>query len=161
MPLASLGLDRLDIFIAIAVFLITVIALRLTKNQVSTQGFQEVASSMNTKGGNVLVLAVMSMFFFVATMWLAFVVIQDIKAGTLREDNAIALMALQFCMNSAFSACLGAMLKTMTGESPSTPSGTSMTKIVTETKSALESELNATATNTLTASGTTQTHTDS
>lgn len=149
--MTTMGLDRLDIFIAVGVFCLTLIVMRLTKNRLSTQAFQEVASAMNTKGGNVLVLAIMSLFFFVATMWLAFVVLQDIKAGTLREDNAIALMALQFCMNSAFSACLGAMLKTMTGESP-TPPPVGTVKSTTETTKTLTTQP-PNATNTLTASG--------
>lgn len=148
---AALGLDRMDIFVAVGAMFAMYVLLRLTKSSVSPQGFQEVASVLNTKGGNVLVLAGMSMFFFAATIWLAFIIIQDIKAGTLREDNAIALMALQFCMNSAFSACLGAMLKTMTGESPTPPPSGTEEQTTKTTKTVTHQPPNAT--NTLTATG--------
>ena len=39
-----------------------------------------------------------------------------IESGKLREDNAIALMAMQFCTTGAFAASMGAMLTMMTGD---------------------------------------------
>jgi len=122
--------DRWDILIVIVVAVAVYMTMAYRRVLPSVSSIQELATVVNTKGGIVIVLGSMSSFFFVITIWLIYVIIQDLKSHSLREDNAIVLLALQFCMNNAFSLCLGAMLKTMTGENPVLP-GTTTTTIAT------------------------------
>jgi hypothetical protein len=118
------GITRIDIWVTVAVSL-CIILIWKAGSVINVGAIQELVTVLNTKGGIILILGVMSLLFFAVTIWLIFTIIQDLKAGTLREDNAIALLGIQFCMNSAFSLCLGAMLKTMTGEAPPNTSTTS------------------------------------
>jgi hypothetical protein len=118
------AVTRIDIWLAVVITLIVLLIWK-TGLRFSVAGVQELVTVLNTKGGIIMVLGSLSLFFFIATIWVFYTILQDIKAGALREDNAVALLALQFCMNSAFSLCLGAMLKTMTGEAPTNTSITS------------------------------------
>ena len=118
------AISRFDIWTAVILTLFVLLIWR-TGLRFSVAGTQELVTVLNTKGGIMLVLGSFSLFFFIATIWVFYTILQDIKAGALREDNAVALLALQFCMNSAFSLCLGEMLKTMTGEAPTNTSITS------------------------------------
>lgn len=83
----------------------------------STSSIGEFITILNSRGGNILVLAVMSLYFFRQAMILFYAMLAQIQAGTLKENNALALMAVQFVTSSAFGGAMGALLKTMTGES--------------------------------------------
>lgn len=109
-------MDKYDIFYVLGGALVVLFVLAWRKQLPSIGAIQDIVNVLNTKGGNILLLAIMAMIFFKSTLHLAYTILDQIEAKTLREDNAIALMALQFCTTSAFGGAMGAMLTMMTGE---------------------------------------------
>lgn len=71
--------------------------------------------SLDSKGGNIFILAVLSCFFFVHALRLFYHLLSAIMSKTLTSENAFALMGLQFVTSSAFGGAFGALLKTMSG----------------------------------------------
>lgn len=112
---------ELDFCVTLALVFAIITGLFLLRRLPSADSIQTLITMLNTKGGNILILSVMAMVFFRSFMHLVYVVLQQIQAQTLREDNAIALMGLQFVSTTAFGGALGALLKTMTGEAPQPP----------------------------------------
>jgi len=73
---------------------------------------------LNTKGGNILILLFMSVIGAFATLRMFYYLTQLSVDGKLQQDNAYALMALAFLTNQLTGAFIGALLKTMTGDTP-------------------------------------------
>lgn len=91
------------------------ILLMFTKRTPEITVVRDFINIINSRGGNIVVLALFSAYFFRATMQLFYHALELLQAGQLKDSNAILLMALQFCTTSAFAGSFGAMLKTMTG----------------------------------------------
>ena len=121
------NITKTDVWVFLLLVGIYILILRI-KIVPSASAVQDFVTVLNTKGGIILTLSFLSLVFFSVTIFMFYTIIQDLKAGTLKVDNGIALMGLQFCMNSAFSLCLGALLKTMTGEIPVDKSITTTTE---------------------------------
>jgi hypothetical protein len=105
--------------------LVIYLVLSVTKTAPSIDTIRQFADIMSDRGGVILVLSLMSIFFFVQSMRLFYVLIDLISAKQLDVQNAVALMAIQFASNSAFGMAFGAMLKTMNGNAPPAPAGQS------------------------------------
>lgn len=85
------------------------------KREPHIDSIREFVNLLNTRGGNILILAAMSTGFFVAAMKLFYAMIDLAVSGKLSTDNAFPMMALQFVTSSAFGGAFGAMLTMMTG----------------------------------------------
>jgi hypothetical protein len=72
-------------------------------------------SALNDRGGNILVLVLMSAWFFSVSVRIFYYAFELLGQKKLDPDNAILLMAVQFVTSSAFGGSFGALLKTMTG----------------------------------------------
>lgn len=105
----------------IVLVLIVYLVLALTKTAPTIDTIRQFADIMSDRGGVILVLAIMSMFFFVQSMRLFYVLIDLISTKQIDVQNGVALMAIQFASNSAFGMAFGAMLKTMNGNAPPAP----------------------------------------
>ena len=103
-------------FVTIGLVGVGLLVLVLLKTSPSLTSIRAILEMLNTRSGNILLLAIMSMFFFWETLHLAYYILSMIEVGKLHEDNAIALMAMQFCTTGAFAASMGAMLTMMTGD---------------------------------------------
>lgn len=69
---------------------------------------------LETSGGKVLVLSIMTMLFFIAAMSFMYYTLDAIQGKTLQPDDVMVNMAMQFCTGGAFGTVLGALI-TMTG----------------------------------------------
>jgi hypothetical protein len=83
----------------------------------SIKSIQHFVSIINSRGGNILILGVATLYFFKYSMYIFMDLLNMVKDKTITQDNAFALMAIQFITTSAFGGAMGALLKTMTGES--------------------------------------------
>ena len=95
-------------------------------------------SAINDRGGNIVVLALLSAWFFSISVRIFYYSFELLSQKRLEPDNAILLMAVQFVTSSAFGSSFGALLKTMTGSDSSargtdagTPGSRSTTTTVT------------------------------
>lgn len=82
----------------------------------STDSIQALATISATKGGNIIILLVMSLAFFYSGLRLIYYCLGQSIDGKVATDNAVMMLAITFVTGTAFGATLGALLKTMTGE---------------------------------------------
>jgi len=101
--------------VVLVVFVLVWLLLQLTGKGPKMQSMRDFVNLINTRGGNILLLAAFGWYFFNVSMRLFYHTIALMAAKQLDTQNAVALMALQFCTTSAFGGAFGAMLKTMTG----------------------------------------------
>lgn len=80
------------------------------------ESIKQFFEALNTKGGNILILLVMSVVGAFATTRMFYYLVQLSVDGKLQQDNAYALMGLAFLTNQLTGAFIGALLKTMTGD---------------------------------------------
>ena len=97
----------------------TVITLMLLDRLPSVQGFHSFLNSLNSRGGNIMLLFGAGMYFFARSMRVFYYLFEATRQGFIAQDNAFALMGLQFATSTAFGGAFGALLKTMTGETDS------------------------------------------
>lgn len=95
------------------VFLAVWVGLQLANRLPTVQGVKHLISTLNDRGGNILVLFVMSMIFFYEGLRLIYYAVSMIKGGQIDSTNAIILQGLQWITGAAFGGAFGAMLKTM------------------------------------------------
>lgn len=79
----------------------------------SVRKFLELVGS---RSGEIIILSLFTMWFFAHSMKLFYYTLDQVQRGTLQENNAYALMGLQFITSTAFGGAFGALLKTMSGE---------------------------------------------
>ena len=84
----------------------------------STGQIQDFATIMNSRGGNIIILMIASVYFFHRAEVMYYNVVEMIRANTIASDNGIALNGLTFD-TGAFGSAFGALLKTMSPDAPS------------------------------------------
>ncbi len=139
--------QRLELWIPIAFFTALWVFMQWHDKLPSVDSIQKFVAVINSRGGNILILSISSIYFFKYSMYIFMDLLSVVRDKTISEDNAFALMAIQFVTTSAFGASFGAALKTMTGDSSTgrkgdtngtpdkLPPGASMVKEATVTNS--------------------------
>jgi hypothetical protein len=104
-------------FVLLVSFVLLLAMFMWAKKLPSVEGFDKFLVSLNSRGGNIILLAAASIYFFVHSIKIFYYLLAASTDGHIAQDNAFALMGLQFATSSAFGGAFGALLKTMTGES--------------------------------------------
>lgn len=81
----------------------------------STEAVRRLTSMLDDRGGNILVLVVLTSWFVVMTVKMFYFAIDQIANKHVTADNAILLMALNTIASGFAGTCFGALLKTMSG----------------------------------------------
>lgn len=105
---------------------LAIFALVWSKRLPSIQGLIDCANVLNTKGGNLLLLAMMSGWFFWEALKLNYHLIYMVSNHQITADNAIALQGITFVTGTAFGGAFGAFLKGMSGEALTSTSASSV-----------------------------------
>ena len=113
------------------------VILRLKDQAPTVAGLRDFVNVLDSRGGNILLLALFSAYGFTATMRLFYVAFALFTAKALEPQNAVLLMALQFCTTSVFAGSFGAMLKTMSGNTSMMRAGESANGIATTTSTVI------------------------
>lgn len=119
---AMTATQRIDTWIPVAFFIITWAIMQWHNKLPPVESVQKFIAMVNSRGGNIVILAIGSVYFFKYSMYLFLHLLEMVKNNTITESNAFGLMAIQFVTTSAFGGAMGALLKTMTGESSTTRS---------------------------------------
>jgi hypothetical protein len=90
----------------------------------SLQGF---ADLLNSKGGNILVLLILSLLFFETGVRMIYWCLERAIEGKLNADNAVMMMGVTFITGSCFGGSFSSMLKVMSGETPTIANSTTTT----------------------------------
>jgi hypothetical protein len=99
----------------IFMLLLALMFIYLTK-RFTPREIRELVGIINTKGGNILLLAVMSLIFFISSMTFFYYTLSLIVAKQIAPDNAVLLMGVQFATSSAFGGSFGALVAILSGE---------------------------------------------
>lgn len=83
----------------------------------TVQSVQDLATAVNSRGGNILVLGGFSLFFFVAALRFTYWVISRESDGKVTVESSVAMAAFTWMTGSAFGGAFTSMVKAMTGES--------------------------------------------
>jgi len=108
-------INRWDIYGSAA--LLVWFSLQLLGRMPKVKSVTDLVHAINSRGGNIVVLSASSVYFFSHSIRLFYFLLDMSKDGKIGQDNAFALMALQFVTSTAFGGSFGALLKTMTGDS--------------------------------------------
>jgi hypothetical protein len=112
--------QRIDV-VLLMLFFAAVVVLALANKLPTVQGFSEFVHILNTPGGLILVLGVMTMVFFEAAIRMFYHCIYLVTQGKLDEKSAVLMMGIQFVTGAAFGGAAGVLYKTMDGSSKSSP----------------------------------------
>lgn len=119
--------DRYDILYIAAGIVLLYAFMAYRKVLPSVQAVQDLATLVNTKGGNILVLLFLTMVFFFTGVGLIYWALNRMQEGKLAADNAVLMMGLSWVLGTAFGGSFSSMLKVMSGENPIPPAGTTTT----------------------------------
>ena len=130
------NIDTRDMIVLLFIFF-TFVALAYLRRLPEPWVIKHYLSAIDDRGGNIVVLALLSAWFFSISVRIFYYSFELLSQKKLEPDNAILLMAVQFVTSSAFGSSFGALLKTMTGSDSSargtdgTPGSRSTTTTVT------------------------------
>lgn len=113
-------------YLAITVVIVLLSLFQYLGKLPSMDSLQKLTSLLDTKGGNIIVLTALALYFFHDAQIMYYIVLDKIKDGTITADNGIALNGLMFA-TGAFSGVIGALLKVMSGTEPKTNNAQSAT----------------------------------
>jgi hypothetical protein len=108
------NINNRDLIVLLFIFA-TFVALAYLRRLPEPWVIKHYFSALNDRGGNILVLVLMSAWFFSVSVRIFYYAFELLSKKQLDPDNAILLMAVQFVTSSAFGGSFGALLKTMTG----------------------------------------------
>lgn len=115
------------------VIFFTIVLMQWNKKLPTIDSLNRLTSVLNARGGNILVLLILVVFFYASAMKFFYWTIERIMEGKLTADNALVATGVTFVTGTAFGMVLSPMLKAMTGESSTSrtsdilPSGGSVT----------------------------------
>jgi hypothetical protein len=75
--------------------------------------YREAAKVAETHGGQIVILATLTVFFFLVSMGFAYYTMDALIDGTIKPDNALVMVILTWMTGGAFGATMGALIKTM------------------------------------------------
>ena len=81
----------------------------------SIRSVEDLAQVLNSRGGNILVLAIFSFIFFITAIRFTYWVIGHSIDGKLTVENSVAMAAFTWITGSAFGGAFTSMVKAMTG----------------------------------------------
>lgn len=126
-----------DIFLVCAPFLLAFILIWFNKLPAPII-VKHYLSALNERGGNILILFLLSTWFFAASQRMFYYAFWAMEEKKLEPENAVLMMGLQWAMGTAFGGAVSVLYKTMTGsdsitrasDSPRTPGSTVATVTV-------------------------------
>lgn len=106
--------DLRDLMVFFVIFM-TMVVLAIMRRLPDPWAVKHYVSALNDRGGNIIVLSLLTMWFFSVSVRIFYYAFELLSQKKLEADNAILLMSVQFVTSSAFGGSFGALLKTMTG----------------------------------------------
>lgn len=113
MPHVSFGLGWPHLAVTILIFL-TYLLLVFTNRLPTMQSVKDLADTVNTAGGHLILLALFSWYFFGVAMQFIYHVLA-MPEEIITKQNAVVMMSIAFVTGTAFGGAWGALLKTMSG----------------------------------------------
>lgn len=110
-------------YVEIIAFLAAWVYLRQTNRLPDIQSIKDLVDALNSRGGNLLALLFLTVYFFRWSMRIIFHALEMLRTNQLKADNAVLILGLTFVTSSAFGGAFAALLKTMSGQDSTTAGG--------------------------------------
>jgi hypothetical protein len=98
------------------VFIFTILGYLLWKGGITLESVERIGKVADTVGGRILILVTMTMLFFIVAAGYGYYVLDAVQAGTLRSDDTLAIMLIQFVTGTAFGTAMGALVSLLGGK---------------------------------------------
>lgn len=118
-----IGLELLVMFLACFVLV-------WFKRLPDLHSFVTLLDALNTRGGNIFILVVLTVLSGGASIRMFYYVIELSRNGNIQQDNVYTIQAIGWLSTGLTGGFIGALLKTMTGESSPNANPTVMTTTV-------------------------------
>jgi hypothetical protein len=139
--------ENIMVWIAFFIMFFTLCVMQWNNKLPSVHAIRILLTTINSKGANILTLALMTIFFFVMGMRFIYWTVEKMIDGRLTSDNAIVAQGFNWISGAAFGMVLSAMLKAMTGDggqNRSTDVVTPGTTVTSTTSSTTKTDVNGT-----------------
>ena len=100
----------------IALVLVIFLALWLLGRLPGIDQFRQFANAADTRGGNIAILAGLSVFFFCVGIGFSYYVVDLLEDKTITPDNTMVMLLIQWITGTAFGGTMGALIKTLNSE---------------------------------------------
>jgi hypothetical protein len=107
------GMNPVHLYVLLGI--ISFLYLSTTDRLPPVESIRKLISTLDDRGGNILILGLLTSWFFIVTVKLFYHAISMISNGQIKADDAILLLALNTVSSGFAGTCFGALLKTMTG----------------------------------------------
>ena len=87
----------------------------MTKKFPTVEAWEHFLASLNSKGGNILILTILTYLSLIQTVRWFYHILGMIHANQLTESNSFATLGAQFLTTTAFGMFAGALISTLTG----------------------------------------------
>lgn len=98
------------------VFFFTIVVMQWKGKLPQVKSVQDLATALNSRGGNILILGLFSAGFFIASLRFTYWIISRASDGKITVENSVAMAAFTWMTGSAFGGAFTSMVKAMTGE---------------------------------------------
>jgi hypothetical protein len=112
----------------IALVLVIFLALWLLGRLPGIDQFRQFANAADTRGGNIAILAGLSVFFFCVGIGFSYYVVDLLEDKTITPDNTMVMLLIQWITGTAFGGTMGALIKTLNSERRNGSNGNSKPK---------------------------------
>jgi hypothetical protein len=107
------GMYHLWIAVGAVIFLAV---LYWTNKLPSLETIQKFSLIADSRGGNILILLVLTVLFFLVSIGFAYFVMDALIDQKLTQENTLALLLVNWLTGGVFGAALGALIKTLHSE---------------------------------------------
>ena len=105
-------------YIGVGILLFVLLYMHAKGKGIDLDAVKDAVSFLNSKGGNILVLLALTVFFFKSAMEMYYRMIYMIASKAITPDNAVAINGWTFVTGVAFGGAFAALLKSLGGEEP-------------------------------------------
>jgi hypothetical protein len=112
----------------IALVLVIFLVLWLLGRLPGIDQFRQFANAADTRGGNIAILAGLSVFFFCVGIGFSYYVVDLLEDKTITPDNTMVMLLIQWITGTAFGGTMGALIKTLNSERRNGSNGNSKPK---------------------------------
>lgn len=94
----------------------TLVVMQWYRKLPSVDSIQELASVVNSRGGNIMVLGIFSFVFFMSALRFTYWFMEKATTGKISAQDTLGLAAFTWVTGTAFGGAFTSMVKAMTGE---------------------------------------------
>jgi hypothetical protein len=86
------------------------------KNALTLEVIERTGKIVEGIGGKILILLFLTLVFFIAALSYGYYTLDAVQAGTIKGDDTLAIMLIEFVTGTAFGTSMGALVMLLGGD---------------------------------------------